>query len=153
MKARDIMTENPACCTPDDSIQHAAKLMADNDCGCLPVVEDLESKKLIGTVTDRDLACRCVAEGKSPDTPVREAMSADPSCCGPDDDVKAVERVMAEQQVRRVPVINEKGCCVGMIAQSDLARETDAGPVVKEVSQPTRRPRSESEAGRRPEER
>ena len=147
------MNENPTCCTPNDSIQHAAKLMADNDCGCLPVVEDLESKKLIGTVTDRDVACRCVAEGKSADTPVREAMSGDPSCCRPDDDVKMVERIMADRQVRRVPVIDEMGCCVGMIAQSDLARETGAGPVVKEVSQPTRRPRSESEAGRRPDER
>lgn len=153
MKAREVMTENPACCTPEDSVQHAAKLMAENDCGCVPVVEDQQSKKLVGTVTDRDLACRCLAEGKSADTPVREAMSPDPSCCGPDDDVKMVERIMADRQVRRVPVIDEQGCCVGMIAQSDLARETGAGRVVKEVSEPTHRPRSESDAGRRPESR
>ncbi len=64
MTAREIMTENPACCTPDDTVQHAAKLMVEHDCGCVPVVDDIETRHLVGVGTDRDLACRCLGEGK-----------------------------------------------------------------------------------------
>ena len=153
MKARDLMTSDPACCTPNDTVEKAAQLMTDNDCGCLPVVENLETKKIVGTVTDRDIACRCIGEGKGPETTVREAMSPDPSCCRPEDDLREVERIMAERQVRRVPVVDDNGCCVGMIAQSDLAREEKrrAAGVVQDVSQPTSTPRTDADAGRRPE--
>ena len=156
MKAREIMSSDPVCCTPENTIAEAAQLMKENDCGCLPVVEDLESKKLVGTITDRDIACRCVAEGKGTETPVREAMSPDPSCCGPEDDVSDVSRIMQERQVRRVPVIDEQGCCVGMIAQADLANSAKSrtvADVVEKVSTPTSRERSDSEAGRRPDQR
>lgn len=157
MNARELMTENPACCTPDDTVEQAARLMKENDCGCVPVVEDLESKKLLGTITDRDIACRCTAEGKGPETRVREAMSPDPSCCGPEDSVEDVERIMEERQVRRVPVIDDEGCCIGMVSQADLARgrrdEREVGEVVEKISAPSRGARDEADIGRRPESR
>lgn len=159
MKTQDIMTANPACCTPDDTVQNAAQLMQQHDCGCLPVVEDQKSKRVVGVVTDRDLACRCLAEGKGADTKVEEVMSADPSCCRPEDDVAEVERIMAERQVRRVPVVDRRACCVGMVAQADLARQDRAvsdrevGRVVERVSEPTKSARREANVGVRPQQR
>jgi CBS domain-containing protein len=156
MKARDIMTENPSCCTRSDTVERAAKLMIEHDCGCIPVVEDTETKRLVGVVTDRDLACRCLGQGKGPDTRVSEVMSADPSCCTPDTDLQEVEQIMAVRQVRRVPVIDDQGYCVGMIAQADLARENRAvgnrevGRMVERVSEPTEEPRSPIDVGVRP---
>ena len=145
MQAREIMTENPACCTPDETMQRAAQLMKEHDCGCLPVVDDARSKRVIGTVTDRDLACRGLAAGKGADSPVREVMSKDPTCCRAEDDIQDVERVMAEKQVRRVPVVDESGCCVGMVSQADLALHDEAvsnsevGRVVERISEPAGR--------------
>lgn len=159
MKAQDIMTANPACCTPDDTAQDAARLMAEHDCGCLPVVEDTQTNRLVGVVTDRDLAVRGLAEGRSTDTPVRELMSTGPSCCHPEDDVAEVEKIMAERQVRRVPVIDRAGCCVGMVAQADLARDDQAvsdrevGRTIERISEPTREARRESDVGVQPEQR
>lgn len=101
--------------------------MREQDCGCVPVVTDQESKKMVGVVTDRDIAMRAVAEGKPPETPVSELMSDEVSCCGPNDNVKKAREIMEERQVRRVPVIDDGGCCVGMISQADLAREGSAG--------------------------
>jgi len=143
MKAQDLMTANPVCCTPTDIVREAAQLMRDHDCGCIPVVEG-ESKRVVGVVTDRDIACRCVAEGKSPDTPVREIMTTKPQCCHPEDDVAAVEQIMIEAQVRRVPVVDAKDCCVGMIAQADIALSSDAasdrevGRMIERISEPGR---------------
>jgi CBS domain-containing protein len=121
MKARELMTSNPACCTPQDSVQRAAELMAQNDCGAIPVVADMDSHRLVGVVTDRDVTLRATSCGCGPDTPVADVMSSNPRCCGPDDELSAVERVMADAQVRRVPIVDDGGCCVGMIAQADLA--------------------------------
>jgi CBS domain-containing protein len=148
MKARELMTEQPACCTPDQTVREAAQLMRDNDCGCVPVVEDTQTNRIVGVVTDRDITCRCTAAGKGPETLVREAMSSDPKYCGPDDDVEVVEKVMAEGQVRRVPVVDNRGCCVGIIAQADLAlderaaSERDVGRVVEQISAPAHEPGS-----------
>jgi CBS domain-containing protein len=147
------MTAQPACCTPDETIREAAQLMREHDCGCIPVVEDKESKRLVGVVTDRDIACRCTAEGKGPDTPVREAMSRNARSCGPNDDLKTVEKIMAEAQVRRVPVVDAQGCCVGMIAQADLAldhraaSDSEVAKVVEQISVPAH-PSGSSPAGR-----
>jgi CBS domain-containing protein len=148
MKAREIMTAEPVCCTAEDTIRNAAKVMAERDFGCLPVVDDLQNRRVIGTLTDRDITCRCTAEGKGPDTRVGEAMSSEASCCLPDDDVRTVERVMSDRQVRRVPIVDDKGCCVGIVAQADLARaegrgvtEDEVGRVVERVSESSRGPR------------
>lgn len=146
MKARELMTADPTCCTPEDTIQQAAQLMRDDNCGCIPVVEDAQSKRLVGVVTDRDITIRCMAEGKGPQTRVKDALSPNAKCCGPDDDVEAVERIMAGEQVRRVPVVDQRGCCIGMIAQADLAlnhqaaSESEVGQVVERISEPALTP-------------
>jgi CBS domain-containing protein len=143
MLAKEIMSRDPACCTPTDTLRNAARLMADNDCGCLPVVESADQKRVIGVLTDRDIAIRGVARGKSADSAVNDIMTPSPTCCSPEDDVEDVERIMTERQVRRVPVVAADGRVVGMIAQADLAREDRAlsdrevGRIVEKISEPT----------------
>ncbi|HTI05709.1 MAG TPA: CBS domain-containing protein [Gemmatimonadales bacterium] len=144
MKARELMTSEPACCTPEQTLQQAAQLMRKHDCGCIPVVENTATNRLVGVVTDRDITCRCTAAGHTPDTAVRAAMSRDPKSCKPDDGVEIVERIMSAAQVRRVPVVDDHGRLVGIIAQADLARDgraasdDDVGKVVEQISQPAR---------------
>jgi len=140
--ARDIMTDSPAVVTPETPARDAARLMQDNDCGSLPVVESRDSMKLLGIVTDRDLALRILGRGQDPSTPVREAMTKNVSSVKQDDDLDAVERVMSSQQVRRVPVVDGQDRIIGIIAQADLARELDSvgrkdfSKVVEKISQP-----------------
>jgi CBS domain-containing protein len=138
----DIMTPDPACCTPDSTAREAATLMKEHDCGSIPVVENLERKRLVGTVTDRDLAIRGLAAGKGPDTPVRELMTEHPVTSAPEDEVEVVREVMVAQMVRRVPVVDENGALVGIVAQADIAREEGAasdqevGRIVEAISEP-----------------
>jgi CBS domain-containing protein len=142
MRVRDVMTPDPACCTPAATAQEAAILMRDHDCGSLPVVESESNRRLIGTVTDRDLAVRGLAEGKGSGTPVRELMTDGPITAAPEDDVETVREVMVAQQVRRVPVVDEDGRVVGIVAQADIAREEGAasdqevGRIVEAISDP-----------------
>jgi CBS domain-containing protein len=143
MQAKEIMSSNPQCCTPDDTLRDAARMMADNDCGCLPVVQDTAGKRVIGVLTDRDIAVRGVARGKTPDSKVNDVMSPAPACCSAEDDVEVVEKIMIDKQVRRVPVVDADGRVVGMIAQADLARDNRAasdrevGRIVEKISEPT----------------
>jgi CBS domain-containing protein len=140
--ARDIMTDSPAVCTAETSAQDAARLMQENDCGSLPVVENRDSMKLIGMVTDRDLALRILGRGQEANTPIREAMTRNVSSVKLDDDLDAIESVMSSQQVRRVPVVDDNDRVVGIVAQADLARELkavgrkDFSKVVEKISQP-----------------
>jgi CBS domain-containing protein len=140
--ARDIMTDSPAVATAETTARDAARMMEDNDCGSLPVVESRDSMKLIGMVTDRDLALRILGRGQDPNTPVREAMTKNVSSVKQNDDLDAVEHVMSGQQVRRVPVVDDQGRVVGIVAQADLARELDSvgrkdfSKVVEKISQP-----------------
>ena len=140
--ARDIMTDSPAVATAETTARDAARMMEDNDCGSLPVVESRDSMKLIGMVTDRDLALRILGRGQDPNTPIREAMTKNVSSVKQDDDLDAIERVMSGQQVRRVPVVDDQGRVVGIVAQADLARELDSvgrkdfSKVVEKISQP-----------------
>lgn len=140
--ARDIMTDSPAVATAETTARDAARMMEDNDCGSLPVVESRDSMKLIGMVTDRDLALRILGRGQDPNTPVREAMTKNVSSVKQNDDLDAVEHVMSGQQVRRVPVVDDQGRVLGIIAQADLARELesvgrkDFSRVVEKISQP-----------------
>jgi CBS domain-containing protein len=131
--ARDLMTDSPAVCTPQTSSQDAARMMQDNDCGSLPVVESRDSMKLIGMVTDRDLALRVLGRGLDANTPVREAMTKNVSAVKLDDDLKAVEGVMTGLQVRRVPVVDGHDRVVGIVAQADLARALGTSPEVSRV--------------------
>lgn len=142
MKARDIMTENPACITPDTSARQAARLMEDHDVGSLPVIESEESRRLVGVVTDRDLALRVLARGESPEVQVREVMSGNIHSCRLDDSLDDLENAMASHQVRRIPIVDENNRVLGMVAQADLARERkavgtkDLGKVLEKISEP-----------------
>jgi CBS domain-containing protein len=142
VRVRDIMTPDPASCTPDSTAQGAAQLMKQYDCGSIPVVEQGQGRRLVGTVTDRDLAIRGLAAGKGPETPVRELMTEAPVSCNPDDEVEIVREVMVARLVRRVPVVDENGNLVGIVAQADIAREEGAasdqevGRIVEAISNP-----------------
>lgn len=143
MLAKEIMTRDPQCVTPADTLQVAARLMADFDCGCLPVVDRSAGNKVVGILTDRDIAVRGVARGKAVDSKVNDVMSPAPAFCAPEDDVEDVERIMTEKQVRRVPVVSADGRVVGIIAQADLARndralsDREVGRIVEKISEPT----------------
>ena len=156
MLAKDLMTRDPACCTPNQTLEEVARLMKEHDCGCIPVVDEEESRRLVGVVTDRDLACRAIAEGLGTATAVETVMTAEPVCCSPDSEVAEIERLMSDRQVRRLPVEDGDGCCVGIIAQADLALAEDrgvsdreVGRVVERISQPTGR-RERARAGPAP---
>ena len=141
MKASELMTPQPACCTPGDSIQDAARQMDSYDVGSLPVIEGGDNTRIVGIVTDRDIAVRAVAAGRF-DARVADVMTPNPNTVREDDDVGMVSRLMAEQQVRRIPVVNAKGAVVGMIAQADLALrdgpigDREVGQVVERISEP-----------------
>lgn len=153
MKVSDLMSRNPTTCSPNATIAEAARLMDEHDCGCLPVAEQLSAPRVVGVITDRDIATRAVALGRGPETPVRDVMSADPSCCREDDSVKTVEQIMGERQVRRVPVVDQEGCCVGIVAQADLARSVPArelAKTVEKISEPSASPRRDANVGVHP---
>ena len=138
MKARDIMTENPRCVTPETSVQDAARLMKSADAGSLPVIDSSESRRLVGIITDRDIALRVVGEGMS-SAQVRDAMSPNPTSCGADDNVKDVLKAMSDAQIRRIPIV-EGGMVVGIVSQADLVRQADSDRVektIEKISEPT----------------
>jgi CBS domain-containing protein len=142
MKVRDIMTENPACITPETTARQAARLMEDNDVGSLPVVESDSNRRLIGVVTDRDLALRVLGRGESPEVQIREVMSSNVHSCRAEDSLDDVETAMSRNQVRRIPIVDANNCVIGMVAQADLARERksvgakDLGKVLEKISEP-----------------
>jgi CBS domain-containing protein len=142
VRVSDIMTPEPACCTPNSTAQEAAALMRDNDCGSIPVVESDQRKRLVGIVTDRDLSIRGLAEGNGPETRVGELMTTAPISTVPEDEVEIVREVMVSRLVRRVPVVDLNGNVVGIVAQADIAREEGAasdqevGRIVEAISEP-----------------
>jgi CBS domain-containing protein len=144
MRVSQIMTPDPACCTPDTTARDAALLMKEYDCGSIPVVDKLETRRLVGILTDRDLAIRGLAAGKGPDTPVRELLTYEPISAAPEDEVEIVREVMTAQQVRRVPVIDDNGVLVGIVAQADIAlhdgaaSDQEVGRIVEAISDPRR---------------
>jgi CBS domain-containing protein len=135
----DLMTDNPTCCLPSDTVVAAARYMRDEDVGSVPVVD--EQQRLVGIITDRDVALRVVAEAYDPgDTTVQEIMTRHPVTCRPDDDMRRALDLMATHQVRRIPVIGDDRLLLGIIAQADIATRMDSprriATVVEEISQP-----------------
>ena len=121
--AREVMTENPACCTPDTPLDQVAMLMREHDCGEIPVIDPAEQP--IGVVTDRDIVCRVVADGKNPMAyPAGVCMSQPVATVSVDAPLVDVIATMEQHQVRRVPVVDDRGRCVGMISQADVALTT-----------------------------
>ena len=133
---KDVMTSNPCSIDADKSVAYAAKMMRDEDVGVAPIVE---GDKLIGMLTDRDIAIRVVAEGRDPDqVTVRDVASKQVVTIDPQQDLDEALRIMAKHQVRRLPVVEEDGKLVGVVAQADVAREGDdkqTGKLVEEISQ------------------
>ncbi|HEU5335514.1 MAG TPA: CBS domain-containing protein [Terriglobales bacterium] len=127
MKIRKIMSKAPSYCTPSCTAEMAANLMSQCDAGILPVVQDSLDLKLIGVVTDRDLCLAVIAARRDPaHTVVNECMSRNAVCTGPDDDIKRALELMAEHQVRRLPVVEEHGQLVGMLSLADIAQRDAA---------------------------
>jgi CBS domain-containing protein len=132
---RDLMTKNPCAIDADKPVAYAAKMMRDEDVGLAPIVE---GQKLVGTLTDRDIAIRVVAEGKDPQTTiVREVATRRLVTIDPDQDLSEALRLMAKNQVRRLPVVEEDGRLVGVVAQADVAKhatDEQTGEVVERIS-------------------
>lgn len=118
MRVSEAMTRDVRVCHPRQSISDAARMMAELDCGVLPVGEQ---DRLVGMITDRDIAVRAVAQSKSPDTPVRDAMSSEVKYCFEDQPVDQVARNMSDLRVRRLPVLNREKRLVGILSLGDLA--------------------------------
>jgi CBS domain-containing protein len=141
MQVREIMTKNPECCGENSSALEVARMMADCDCGEIPVVDD--HGRPVGVVTDRDIALRVVAAGKEPrETDARQIMSTPVITVTPESSIEELCRIAEEHQIRRIPVVNEKGEICGIVAQADIARkvpEVVTGGMVKDVSQPASR--------------
>jgi CBS domain-containing protein len=136
MKVSEVMTRDVRLIEPNQSIRDAARLMAELDAGIMPV---REGDRLVGMITDRDIAVRAVAQGRGPDTPVREVMTDEVKYCFEDDDTKDVARNMAEIQVRRLPVLTRDKRLVGIISLGDMAVSDEsgkAGEAVAGISQP-----------------
>jgi CBS domain-containing protein len=134
-KIRDVMTPSPRTVESSAPVQEAAKIMRDEDVGAIPIVEN---GSLVGIVTDRDIALNVVAEGKDGSTPVTQIAAGDLVTIDPDQSLDEGLRLMAQHQVRRLPVVEEDGKPVGIIAQADIARQADdqkTGEVVEQISQ------------------
>lgn len=141
MQAQDIMSADPVCVTPQTSMEEAARLMKDHNVGVLPVVSEEGSRQLVGVITDRDITVRHVAEGhSSPDCPVSEAMSENVKTCRTDTAVEDVMETMGREQVRRIPIVDERGSLVGMVSQADVVLEArdekKAEEMVENISKP-----------------
>jgi len=126
MKVQEIMTHDVAACSPDDPASEAVRLMWDNDCGIVPVVD--AERRVVGAITDRDI---CIAAW-SRDLPpsairVSETMTPDVKCCMPEDSVSAAEQIMEHCQVRRLPVTDDSGRLCGILSLADITRQSDSG--------------------------
>ena len=142
MQVREIMTPNPYCCTADTSLEEVAKAMVEHDCGEIPIVRSGSDKTLIGVVTDRDIVCRMVAVGRNPvDESAEACMSTPVVAVRETTPIEECARIMEDNQIRRVPVVNGGGMGCGIVAQADIATNASrkiTADLVKDVSQPVR---------------
>lgn len=140
MQVKEIMTRDVAYCSPDTSLQEIARMMREHDCGAIPVFDNDQNRHVIGIVTDRDIVIRAVAQGQNPaQLTARDVMSQPVATIPVDADIDECCRLMEERQVRRVPVVERDGSCVGIVSQADVARsapEHETAEVVQEISKP-----------------
>jgi CBS domain-containing protein len=141
-KVHEAMTGRPRAVTPETTVSEAAQLMKSDDIGSLPI---LDGERLAGVVTDRDIVIRAIAEGKDPrGMPVREVASRELVTVHADEDLSSALQLMASQQVRRLPVVDDDGRLVGVLAQADVAvaaKEKAVGEMVEEISKSPTGPR------------
>lgn len=139
---QDVMTKEPVCCSPNDTVQQAARLMKQQDVGSLPVCA--QDRKLVGIITDRDIAVSVVADGRDATTiRVEQCMTkSDLATCRPQDDLSKVLELMKRQQVRRIPVVDDQGRVIGIVAQADIVLEAErpsqVQETVAEISKPSK---------------
>jgi CBS domain-containing protein len=139
-KCNEVMTKNPVCCVPSDLVSKAADLMKNNHIGSIPVIENEQNQKLIGIITDRDLTLRIVAEGlDAKSTKVETVMTRKVITCLAEDDLQKALDAMSENQLRRMPIVDDENKIIGIIAQADVATRVDhpkkTAAMVKEISQ------------------
>jgi len=146
MRIKHVMTKDPACCVPSDSAQLAARIMRDEHAGIVPVIEDAQSRTIVGVVTDRDLCMNVVAAGRDPSgVTVQECMTTKVVICSPNDSVDRATELMRENQIRRIPIVNEQRELVGIVAMADIVsrgevKSNQVHETLKKVSAPTREP-------------
>lgn len=139
-KCSEVMTKNPTCCLPNDIVSKVAQLMKSKDIGPVPIIENEQTKKLVGVVTDRDLALKIVAEGRDPkSTKAEEVMTRKVVTCHAEDDLQKALDEMSGHKLRRIPVVDNNNRIVGIIAQADVATRGEqpekTAAVVKGISQ------------------
>ena len=139
-KCDEVMTKNPVCCLPNDTVAKVAQLMQRDNFGSIPVIEDEQTQKLVGIVTDRDLALKIVAKGHdAKSTKVEAVMTRQVVTCRAGDDLQKALDAMAEHQLRRIPIVDNDNKIVGIIAQADVATRVNqpekTAAMVKEISQ------------------
>ncbi|HEV8583518.1 MAG TPA: CBS domain-containing protein [Methylomirabilota bacterium] len=146
MKIKHVMTKDPTSCLPSDTAQDAAGIMRDQDAGVVPVIENEQSLKLVGVVTDRDLCMNIVAEGRDPrTTKVDECMTQTVVSASPQDSIEKATDLMRENQIRRIPIVDEQHHLVGIVSMADLVgrsnvKTTETHETLKTVSAPTAEP-------------
>ena len=146
MKVKHLMTKDPTCCVSSDTAQRAAAIMRDEHVGIVPVIENEQSRRLVGVVTDRDLCMNVVAEGRDPTAvAVATCMTTTVVSCAATDAVAKVTELMKDNQVRRVPVVDEHGALAGIVAMADLVERAELKPTethetLKRVSTPSETP-------------
>lgn len=139
MKAKDLMTREPVCCTADTSLRDVARMMCENDCGEIPV-NDESGMKPIGVVTDRDIVCRIIAKGQNPlDITAGDCMTRGCKTVTQDQKLEECCEILEKNKIRRVVVVDDQGKCIGIISQADIARRAPkdkTAKVLQEVSVP-----------------
>jgi CBS domain-containing protein len=139
MKVTDFMTDEPSCCTAETNLRDVAQMMVDYDCGCIPVVDDHNTRMPIGMITDRDITCRVVAQGKNPlDLTAGDAMTSTVVSVTPETALEECLRLMEKSQIRRIAVVDNDGCICGIVSQADVAMsagDSKTAEVVQRVSQ------------------
>ena len=137
---KELMTQDPACCEPNATLLDCAKMMCEHDCGEIPVVSNQNEKKLLGVITDRDIVCRAVVKGQDPrSAKVSDFMTKNCVTVRENSSVEECMNILKDRQIRRVPVVDDRGRCCGIVSQADLARKehpTKTADVVRKISEP-----------------
>jgi CBS domain-containing protein len=140
MKILEMMTSDPACCTPEATLRDVARMMVEYDCGEIPVCDSKDRGHIIGVITDRDIVCRAVAEGLDMSrTPVSTCMTTPAITLKKDATLEEAIELMETNMIRRLPITDKDGCVCGIVSQADIALKADSesiSEVVREVSQP-----------------
>jgi CBS domain-containing protein len=138
MKIKEVMTKDPVCALPESGLVEISRLMVQKDCGAIPIVENYETRRLVGIVTDRDIACRAFANAKNPmELTADNVMTTVLVTLSPEATLEECCELMEKNQLRRMMIVDDKRACVGIVAQADIARtapDYETAELVKDVS-------------------